>query len=681
MLSAMKRVAEEAGAVTLFALLTVVMTWPLAANFTTALAHPEDPSIVAWILDWDFYALWNNPARLFHANIFHPHPYALAFTENLLGIALVLFPLHLAGASPIVILNAAMLLAFTLSGYGAYVLGRLVTGSAGAALCGGIYFAFFSFRFTHLTHLQHLWALWLPLMLAALICFARRPTAGRAALLGVCFVMNGLSNLHWLAFGGVAIGLSVFVFARHDRRYWIGAGTALATACLALVPVLLPYQRLRELHPFRGDPREVLQFSARFGDWAVSSLHSRWYGPLLGDPAVNPERWLFPGGLVLLFALAGLFRVSPEGRRPVLAALLWIALGLFGSLGLNGVFGRLLFEHVPLFDGIRAPARWSFIAYTGLALLATCGIAALSRALAPSLRARVQFAIACALLIELQPVPLRFFLAEPQQPPLFSYLASQADQGPIVHLPLRQNVQYEILRRSTAHHRPMVNGVSGGTPRAYSELALLSESSPISAELLPRLEAIGVTTLVIHGDRLGSTTPATVRWLTEHLAAGDLLFLRRFDAELHGDYVFATRRSPVFGTPAAPEDLAQRSALGQFLAGQPVQNEATFGWLESPVVDQHVHGRLRVAGWALSPWGIRSVDIRLANGRQVIPAELGPRDDVSARYPWYPMTTHAGFAKEIDPKGLPAASDVQIEIVDGRGRRTRLPHVWFIWTQ
>ncbi|HEX2061038.1 MAG TPA: hypothetical protein VHK90_09880, partial [Thermoanaerobaculia bacterium] len=272
----MKRAGRELAVVLFFCLVTAAMTWPLATNLTTAFPHPDDPSIVTWILDWNFHALRHQPLRLFHANIFHPHRYSFAFSENLLGIALPLLPLHAAGATPVTIYAIATFLGFALTGYGAFVLARLVTQSTGAAICSGIWFAFFSFRFTHLTHLQFLWALWLPLMLAALLWFARKPDAKRAALFGLAFLMNGLTNLHWFAFGSVAIGLTVLLLARRDRRYWIGAIGAMAIACALMVPVLLPYQRARELYGLRGDANETLQYSAHARDWLVSSVHSRW---------------------------------------------------------------------------------------------------------------------------------------------------------------------------------------------------------------------------------------------------------------------------------------------------------------------------------------------------------------------------------------------------------------------
>lgn len=633
----MKRVLRELGVVLFFCLVTAVMTWPLVPNFSTALAHPDDPAITTWILDWDFHALLHQPARLFHANVFYPSPYSLAFTENLLGIALPLLPLHLAGLAPVTMHNVALFLGFALTGYGAFVLARLVTQSSSAALCSGIWFAFFSFRFTHLTHLQHLWAMWLPLTLAALLWFAQKPTAKRAALFGAAFLMNGLTNLHWFAFGSVAIGLSMLMLAKRDRRYWIGAIAAIVIACSLMVPVLLPYQRVSELYPFRGDANETMQYSAQAKDWLVSSLHSRWYAKQLADVTVNPERWLFPGVLVLVFALLGI------SRRAGLA-LVWVALGFAGSLGLNTLFGRLLFEYVPLFKGIRVPARWSFIAYTGLALLAAIGIARIrSKA--------IHALIAILFLVECWVAPIRYFLTTPT-PPVYAHV-----QGPLVELPLDS---HEYMLRATAHHQPMVNGVAGFVPPLFEELRALADTP----QFLPKLEQLGVKTIVVHGDRVSDDTRT---WLAQQ----PLTFLGRQDAGLHGDYVFA-----IGGGRAAPPH--ERIHLERFLRGEPTQNDDTFGFLESPARDSVVHGRLKVSGFALSPYGIHAVNLRFANGRRVVAADLVERPDVTQRYPWYPMTTHAGFTKELD---APLGDDLQVEIIDGRGRRVRLQDVWFTWVR
>lgn len=673
----MRAVLRDVGVCVLFCAVTLAATWPLATNLESALAHPQDPAITTWILDWGFHALTTRPLALFDANIFHPHRLTFAFSENLLGITLPLFPLHLAGMEPITVHNVALILGFVLSAYGAFVLARFVTGSTAAAIASGIFFALVPARFAHLTHLQHLWALWLPLLLAALFYFAAKPTAKRAALLAAAFVMNGLTNLHWFAFGSVAIGVTVLVLARRDRRYWIGAAGALTAGLLALLPVLVPYQQAQRLYGLRTDTAETLAYSAGASDWLVAPLQSRWYAVLLGDPGVNPEKWLFPGILILLLSVAGIS--NHHGRAP-LVALTWIGLGFVGSLGLHAPVGLFLFEHVPPFTGIRTPARWAFIAYTGLALLGACGVANLTRRLRTDAGRGARIAIAILLAVELWPIPIRWYLAVPDAPPVYAWLASEPDGGVIAEFPLTHGDQYAVMLRSTRHHRPMINGVSGFEPPQFVRLSSLSAQTPVPAEFLSELEKAGVTTIVVHADRLGDRAGAMRDWLRSATAARELAFVRRFDAEVEGDYAFVTRRHRDFDRLLQiPPD--QRIHLERFLAGAPAQNDGTFGRLALPSQDLSVRGKLTVAGFALSPWGIRAVNLRFAGGRVVLPADLVEGREIQERWPWYPMTTHAGFRKDIAHLGLPAGTDLQVEIVDGRGTRTRLPDVWFTWLE
>ncbi|HVT46133.1 MAG TPA: hypothetical protein VMT00_17285 [Thermoanaerobaculia bacterium] len=154
---ARRSATRELAVVVLFAILTLAMTWPLAIGMSSAVAFPADPYINVWILDWVWHAARTSPLQLFHANIFHPLSWTLAFSENLIGIALLLFPLRAIGVEPLLAHNVALILGFIFTSWGAYLLGRILTGSTGAGIVAGIFFAFLPWRFTHLSHLQHMW--------------------------------------------------------------------------------------------------------------------------------------------------------------------------------------------------------------------------------------------------------------------------------------------------------------------------------------------------------------------------------------------------------------------------------------------------------------------------------------------------------------------------------------------
>src|SRR5258708_6865535 len=278
-----------------------MMTWPLARNLGSAVANTGDPLINIWILDWDWYATLHHPFSLFQANAFYPARCALAFSAKLHGIALFLFPLRIVGVGPVGAMNVAMLAGFALSGFAAYLLGELATRSTVAGIAAGVFYAFVPFRFVHLSQVQFVWGWPLPLLVYALLRYERKPTGANAALFGVVFVLNGLANIHALLLGSVAIAITVLIV----RPRWRLLLAATALSVLVLLPFLVPYWRASKLYGMQRSAQETMQYSAVASDWLHVAQESRVYARRLMDPAIDPERRLFPGALAIVLGLAG----------------------------------------------------------------------------------------------------------------------------------------------------------------------------------------------------------------------------------------------------------------------------------------------------------------------------------------------------------------------------------------
>lgn len=633
----MKRSAAHLAAAALFIALSALMLWPLPRLIARAVAQPDAPFVTTWVYDWAWHATTNRGVGLFDGNVLHPDGPSLAFTDHQPGIAIFGFPFRLAGAAPLLTHNLLLLLGFAFTGYGAFVLARVVTGSWWAGIASGVVLTFVPWRFSQLAHTELAWAGWLPLMLAALIAFARKPSWQRAVLFGVTFFMNGITNLHWMAFGSLAIVLAALIFLIRQPRALLLLGASAVVASLLLIPFLLPYR-------FRGDFDETRRNSAVAKDWV--------------RPA-DPERRLFPGIGGVLLALVGL--IGPLGadrtiRRLVLiAAVTWIAVGFFGSFGLNGVFHRLLFDHVPVFQGIRAPARWAMIAYTGIALLAGIGAMKIVR------QRHIAGAILAALLLfELRAAPLQFHLAVGDEPAVYRWLAQSKDRGAVLELPIRRDgSEYEYYLRATLHHRRIVNGVSDAG--VHGDLVRAFEQRPVELAVLDQLAKIGVTTLIAHGDTLGEETAGIRHFLYRAMEAGRLRFVARFDRGVEGDYVFVLGNGD------------ERPFFGPQPASRPI------GWLDEPLAGAEVRGSVRVKGWALAPAGIRHVRVFVNNRARRYDANLFTRPDVGALYPWHDAT-RAGFTVDI-PRDREGETDVEVEITDVRGDTVRLPQRWFVWSR
>ncbi|HEX6974383.1 MAG TPA: hypothetical protein VF147_08280, partial [Vicinamibacterales bacterium] len=618
-------VVRELAVFAVFVALAVAMTWPLAVHLDTGVSDAGDPLLVAWTIDWVSHALVHQPLHLYEAPIFHPGILPLAYSENLVAVALITLPLHLTGVPPLAIYNIALILGFALSGYGAYVLGRMVSGSLAGGIAGGIFYAFVSFKFDHLPHLQITFSPWVPLLLAALLAFWRKPGWRQGVLLAAVLVANGLTNVYYLMFGGVAVVFTVAVLAVIRPRSWKFYAALAATgiaALLILYPFLRPYRIVSKHYQFVRSFEEVRNGSARWVNWLVPSRASRVYGDVPPQSLYEGEKQLFPGLLVLFatgYALIAVRRRDPEPFEPsppmhrvvrwslnavivlgfaltwstlvserveikafghrllaadsadlpvmvVFAALLlrfhrelreraarsrftpdawaaaiWIIVGILGSLGASSILYIFFYRRFEPFQAMRVAARFAIIAYTGLAAWGALGVAAVLDRRTGWRRHAAAAIILVLFTVEAMP-RIRWEYLPRETPPVYAWLA-RARVAPVVEIPFSgEGVDYRYLLASTQHHVKLVNGTSGFFPNEWWKLRD-ADSKDEFDRFLTDVESYGTRLMIVHGDFLGSRAPRILDWLRRNVASGRLVFLRRFDNEVSGDYVFAIRRN------------------------------------------------------------------------------------------------------------------------------------------
>jgi hypothetical protein len=559
----MKRVAREAAVFGFYLLLAVALTWPLARGLDHAVSDPGDPLLNAFILDWDLYAFTHAPLKLFDAPILYPGKYPLAYSENMVGTALLLLPFHLFRVTPIALHNIAMLLGFALSGYGAFVLARMITRSTLPALTAGVLYGFVPFKWDHLSHVQIISSEWLPLLLASLIAYRRQPSKGRAALVAAAFAMNGLTNIYWLLFGGFATVATLIFFAafdeKRDSQYWLRLVAALSLASLVLLPFLVPYQIVAREYGMRRRSSESLQGSATPLDWLSASERSAWYGGLgpavsaasrRRIPAAEGRRYSRPeaGGtwltlLIILLTLSALVIAFAPIRLPFRGAdvpatlavvcllvrlrpwigdrlqrsrfgidewagALWIGIGLLGSLGEHAFLHPFLFRVVEPFRATRIPARWAIIAYVGLAVWAAIGAS----------RLRAQFLILVLAIADVVPV-IHWTSVTPHNPALYRRIAAMQPHA-IVDVPMlgRPGLESQHVLAETIHRIPNFAGTSGFEPPVHEQLWPMQYRDGF-VEALARYRG---ELVIVHTEELGDAAPTANAWLAREVARGCL---------------------------------------------------------------------------------------------------------------------------------------------------------------
>jgi hypothetical protein len=633
-----------------FVVLTLVMTWPWALHVRDYVSDPGDPYLNGWTLWWDYYGTFHHPLSFFQANIFYPYKYSLAFSEHYYGIAVFFFPLFALGVRPLTIVSLATLLGFAYSGYGAFRLGRTLTGSTAVGWVTGLTFAFAPYRFGQLAHLGYLYAGWIPITLEALVLFARERSWKRAIWLGTAFLFNGLSCIHWLVLTIIPFGVStIFLVYRHslwrDRAFWLRAALTIGIAALILFPFLYPYTVVAKLYGFVRSPEETLGFSAEPVHWLVGSFRSKlWQG--LNQSARTGERELFPGLLPVLFgagalllssrsepsffwhrnppvkrflplldaiavaaAILSVLALGPDGfklelfhhrvvsiHEPgraltiLIAALMvrvaisypkffqgarshslvatlkqsienppfsegiwlgviWVALGFWGSLGLNSSFHTFLFEHISVFRSIRVPARWAMICVLGLSLLTGIGVVKFAKAVSAGFSPwtlKIVILILCGtILFEQRVAPLDLYRGEADPDELTLRLKQTPMAAGIVELPFDQGLsQYLYTLRAADHARPLITAFSGFSPGIGTKIQELTGKAKIPDSFMDLLESIPCSYLVVHNEFLvPERRLAMDEFLYHQVLANRLTFVRNYEKGSSSEDLYAVMRT------------------------------------------------------------------------------------------------------------------------------------------
>ncbi len=534
---------ELLGVSLFFSILTVILAAPLSIHpGSTVFGLNPDTRLYIWTLSWDVHALLRHPWSVFDANIFFPERHTLAYSENLLGSAILAAPVLLATGNPVLAMNLVALAACVLSGLGGYVLARQVGTSAFGGIAAGVIFAFAPPRFfrigqAHLASVQ-----WIPFALAFFHAYGRSRRRRELLAAAAFFTLQSLTSGHAGLFLALTIGGQA-VFLRVSHRLppltrvlrdlgWVGA-LVLAPSAMCLVPYL-EVARGVGLH-------RTLDQTYRWAPNAVSFLAAPTHVqqvlvslvPGLSGTVQQAKAALFPGWLTLFLAAAALPRgagrkgaqlagVGSRWHRAwsavrrrldtrtgvekafylVLAVVsFWACLG--PSFGLYAALYRL----VPGFDFIRVPSRFMVLTLLALAVLAAYGLDRLLLGARGWRRAAAGAGAVALLIAELSAFPLTVEPYAPEAPEIDRILAARAKPFVVVEMPvvdpsetgLSAEVSSRYMIHSMLHWQPLVNGYSGFVSPRQARLEHVLTAFP-DERSLTALERLRVTYVVLHRD-------------------------------------------------------------------------------------------------------------------------------------------------------------------------------------
>ena len=483
-----------------FIALTITMTWPLLSPAVTVVPDVDDAYFSVWRLAWFAHQLPRDPWHLFDANIFHPTPGTLAFSDAMLLVSALGAPAIWSGISAPIVHNLLIGAAFVSSMWFAFLLVRDLTRSAAAAWIAAIIFGFAPYRMAHVGHLELQWVMWMPLSQWLLHRLVAAPTAGRAIALGGTVACQALSSIYYGAFLSlylvVALLILLLVNAPSRRR-------VIAMAALAMVPMLVvvliygpPYLHSRRQLGARTET-EITEYSATPADF-LRVPPSNWLRGSSNSGPAPEERSVFPGTVAVILATAAFV--------PPIAPPAWTYLGLTAvsvdaALGTNGLLFPLLHRVAPPVTSLRAPARFGVLVLLSIAVLAGLGTARIVKARP---RSAVWLVTAATLfcLVEYWSGPVGDRPNQQTPTEAHRFLASQPPGTVVLEMPVptlgglwRYETMYQI--RSIHHWQPLVNGYSGFAPPEYQRTLESLRGFP-DAESIERLRELKVRFILLN---------------------------------------------------------------------------------------------------------------------------------------------------------------------------------------
>jgi len=476
-----------------YSLLTILLTYPIAFQLTTHLpGDGGDTNIFVWNLWWIKKALTELHTNPYWTDyLYYPEGaslvlHNLVLFNGLLGIPLQMFIGLIAG------INLLVLLAFVLSGYGAYLLIRYLVASRVSAFIGGVIFAFCPYKFAHL--LGHFGAIsteWLPFYVLALLKLvnnSRGRGIGTPFWCGLFLLFIAFCDYFYLIyaliftvlFAAYRIGtLGIRAFLELDSRK---LRTALCLFIIGFAPILT----MAGIDLVREGHVEIRRWGGATGFQAdlfsfitPSPLH-----PLFG-PLVQPIARMFKGNLAEATVFAGylplslgLFAVFKLRSTEPWVRFWSLSLMVFFILSL-GPFPRILGKGIkliplpyhlimrtPILNNLRIPSRFAIMVMLSLAVLAAFSCRRLFERFGEIMGRTLMF-LGISLTITFEYLAIPFPMFRPSVPKTYKQIGKEPGAFTILEIPLGRNsgvtkglgeFPHSFLFYQTVHEKKLIGG-------------------------------------------------------------------------------------------------------------------------------------------------------------------------------------------------------------------------------
>lgn len=541
----MRAHGEGIGAGLIFFILALLFHWHSVLHPLTSVGSMTDELLLSWTLDWNADYFAHPEGSLFDTPFFAPFPRTLAYTEHVVGLSLIAWPVTRLSDTPLLSYNLLLILSTWLTGWCAWLLTRGLGAGWKGAVIAGIIAALAPTRLLHAPgHVNILSQWWIPLSLYFLHRYLRTHDRRILLFIGASVLGQGLVSPQGFALQLVALAVvcGAFWCAQKEQRKRIFSVIAVVGLALILVsPLLIPYAQTM------NDPSVVRPPALRL-------LHAPSLSEILlpqwAMPFSQLERNVGAGVIPLLLIVCALFTLrrkrdaeeNPDART-VTPYLLLALTGILLALGpamtlvrdgpsLPGLYAAL--EYLPGFAAIRAVGRFSLLSLLGLAVIV--GLRWRSLTAWAGRRAPILQAALCALLLaEFTVTAPRAYSLDPTllaARPVDEWLKRIPRECLLAEVPFKDfrttagvEESARFIYYTRYHGLRIVNGYAGAAPVGYYPLERTAHHGD-PAVALAGLKAWGADIIVIHPDLF---TPPRGQEILAHLRSrADVEEITRF---------------------------------------------------------------------------------------------------------------------------------------------------------
>ena len=465
----------DIGALALFTILTLVVTYPLVLHLSSRIVGCCDTWQHYWTIWW-IKGVFSSGAALhpfFTDYMYYPNGTNLSFEgmyTRLLGSSL--WPI-LGGVTTY---NLLYMSNFVLSAYAVFLLVTHLTGDRKAAIVSGVIYSFSAVHLQHVTYLNISTIHWFPFLVLCVLKTIDSPTVKKAIACAVLFLLVVLSSGYYAVGGSI---LLVLLFLRHFKRV---ATKSFARYLLVFgwtsAVLIAPFVALQLRESIAGQSFvRMSQFSRYFSTDVLALVTPPRYNPLY-DQFVDsiyprfmtpfPEWESYLGFLVIPLAVIGVIAARHRG------ALFWLLVLAVFTLITMGPYLQVLgkvyegiklpfyfVQNLPGFESMRSPKQLLTLVMLAMAVLAGYGAHHVFRRTLGG-RAIPTYAalslIVVGLLFDSWGWPRSFPLSDASVPQFFKDLSKDKGDPVILHIPIPNLQNPKPLYYQTVHGKRIVGG-------------------------------------------------------------------------------------------------------------------------------------------------------------------------------------------------------------------------------